>query len=108
MKNRDLLTQARDLLANSRRNRGADADALDEEWYRTDADFELDGLDEDDSLSERRGPSLAGRAGMGCLWWSIRHARRTALAPGLNRKRASTFFIVMTSVVPAARPRMST
>ena len=68
MKNRDLLTQARDLLANSRRNRGADADALDEEWYRTDADFELDGLDEDDSLSERRGPSLAGRAGMGCLW----------------------------------------
>ena len=62
MKNSDFLSQARELLASSRRNRGAEPGALDEDWYRTDADLELDGLDGDDSPHEPRGPSLAGRS----------------------------------------------
>lgn len=68
MKNRDLISQARDLLASSRRRRGAEPQSLDEDWYRTEADLELDDLDDGDALPETRGPPLAGQAARGCLW----------------------------------------
>ena len=68
MKNRDLLSQARDLIASSRRHRGAEPDSLDEEFYRTEADYDLDGLDGDAVPPEPRGRSLAGRTARGCLW----------------------------------------
>ncbi|GGD77577.1 transglycosylase domain-containing protein [Croceicoccus mobilis] len=78
----DFVSRAKDLLNRSRARRGAepaDARGYDEEWYRTAADFDLDGddggyLDGEHpgvpgiELPGERGPSPASRVAGGCLW----------------------------------------